>query len=95
MSKHRQAGVHHGLVNGADRLLTKLEAAELLNVRPRFIERCIAQRRIRFVRVGRFVRVPESAIQEFVTAGVVEVCPPTAYVGRSADQVTRRSSRPS
>jgi excisionase family DNA binding protein len=94
MSNDRQAGEHHGLGNGADRLLTKLEAAELLNVRPRFIERCIAQRRIRFVRVGRFVRVPESAIQEFVTAGVVEVCDPTAYVGRPAEQLTRRSSRP-
>ena len=78
MSNDRQASVHLGLGKGADRLLTKLEAAELLNVRPRFIERCIAQRRIRFVRVGRFVRVPESALQEFVAAGVVEVSDPTA-----------------
>jgi excisionase family DNA binding protein len=78
MSTYRQHGVHLGLVHDADRLLTKLEAADLLNVRPRFIERCIAQRRIRFVRVGRFVRVPRSAVEEFVAAGVVEVRDPTA-----------------
>ena len=96
MTKDRQAGVHLGLGNGTDRLLTKLEAAELMNVRPRFIDRCIAQRRIRFVRVGRFVRVPESAIREFVTAGAVEVSDATAYVAtRPADPVTRRLSRPS
>ena len=52
MSKDRQAGVHHGLGNGADRLLTKLEAAELLNVRPRFIERCIAKHADREQLVG-------------------------------------------
>jgi excisionase family DNA binding protein len=77
MSKDREDSAHLGLLHGADRLLTKLEAAELLNVRPRFIERCIAQRRIRFVRVGRFVRVPWSAVEEFVAAGVVDVGEPT------------------
>jgi excisionase family DNA binding protein len=95
MSSDRQVGIHLGPLDRADRLLTKLEAAELLNVRPRFIERCIAQRRIRFVRVGRFVRVPESAIQEFVTAGVVEVSDPAAYVGaKLADQATSQPPRP-
>jgi excisionase family DNA binding protein len=53
-------------------MLTKNEAADRLNVSPRFIERCVVQRRIRFVRVGRFIRVPESALDEFVNAGTVE-----------------------
>jgi excisionase family DNA binding protein len=55
-----------------DRLLTIEEAAELLNTKPRFTRRLIAERRIRFTRVGRFVRIPESAVHEFVAAGVVE-----------------------
>jgi excisionase family DNA binding protein len=32
----------------------------------------VAERRIRFVHVGRHVRIPESAVAEFVAEGVVE-----------------------
>jgi len=42
-----------------DRLLTVEQAAERLETTPRFPRRLIAERRIRFVRVGRFVRIPE------------------------------------
>ena len=47
-------------------LYTKSEAAELLNVPLRFVERITSDHRIRFVRVGRHIRIPESAIAEFV-----------------------------
>jgi excisionase family DNA binding protein len=56
----------------SDRLLTVSEAAELLSTSERFPRRLIAERRIRFVRVGRHVRIPESALREFIAAGVVE-----------------------
>ena len=49
-----------------------MEAAELLNTKPRFPRRLIDERRIRFVRVGRHVRIPESALREFIAAGTVE-----------------------
>lgn len=55
-----------------DRLLTVAQAAELLATSERFPRRLIAERRIRFVRVGRFVRIPESALREFIAAGLVE-----------------------
>jgi excisionase family DNA binding protein len=55
-----------------DRLLTVNEAAELLNVKPRFARRLIAERRIRFTHVGRHVRIPESAVRELIQAGMVE-----------------------
>jgi excisionase family DNA binding protein len=55
-----------------DPLLTVTEAAELLKTSERFPRRLIAERRIRFVKVGRFVRIPESALREFITAGLVE-----------------------
>ena len=56
-----------------DRLLTIAEAAELLNTSQRFPRRLIEERRIRFVRVGpRHVRIPESALREFIAAGLVE-----------------------
>jgi excisionase family DNA binding protein len=37
-----------------------------------FPRRLIAERRIRFVRVGRHIRIPESAIGEFIAAGTVQ-----------------------
>ena len=55
-----------------DRLLTVEEAAELLSTTPRFPRRLIAERRIRFTRIGRHVRIPESALREFIDAGTVE-----------------------
>jgi excisionase family DNA binding protein len=55
-----------------DRLLTVGQVAELLATTERFPRRLIAERRIRFVRVGRHVRIPESAVAEFIAAGLVE-----------------------
>jgi excisionase family DNA binding protein len=56
----------------AERLLTVSEAAEILSTTERFPRRLIAERRIRFVRVGRHVRIPESALTEFIESGLVE-----------------------
>jgi excisionase family DNA binding protein len=53
-------------------LLTVAQAAELLSTSPRFPRRLIEERRIRFVRIGRHVRIPESAWREFIAAGFVE-----------------------
>jgi excisionase family DNA binding protein len=52
-------------------LLSLPEAADRLGTTTRFPRRLIAERRIRFVRLGRHVRIPESAIEEFVEAGTV------------------------
>jgi excisionase family DNA binding protein len=41
-----------------DRLLRCEDAAKLLGTSPRFPRRLIAERRIKFVRVGRHVRIP-------------------------------------
>jgi excisionase family DNA binding protein len=62
-----------------ERLLTVAEVALLLGTSERFPRRLIAERRIRFVRVGRHVRIPASAVSEFVEAGLVE---PTRPRGR-------------
>jgi excisionase family DNA binding protein len=45
-----------------ERLLTVGQVAELLSTSERFPRRLIAERRIRFVHVGRHVRIPESAL---------------------------------
>jgi excisionase family DNA binding protein len=64
------------MANAVDRLLTCAEAAEVLGTfttsGERFPRRLIAERRIRFVRVGRHVRIPDSALREFIDHGTVE-----------------------
>lgn len=56
-----------------ERLFTIEEAAEALGTSARFPRRLVTQRRIRFVKVGKFVRIPESAMDEFVKEGTVDV----------------------
>jgi excisionase family DNA binding protein len=59
-----------------DRLLDVQEAAVMLGTfntsGVRFPRRLIAERRIRFVRIGRLVRIPESAIRELIEQNTVE-----------------------
>ena len=54
------------------RLLTVEEAAARLGTGVRFPRRLIAERRIRFVRVGRHVRIPAVDLDELIAAGTVE-----------------------
>ena len=56
----------------AEQLLSVEAAAERLDAKPRFIRRLIAERRIEFVKVGRHVRISESALNDFIDAGRVE-----------------------
>ncbi|WP_327336837.1 excisionase family DNA-binding protein [Streptomyces sp. NBC_01324] len=56
----------------ADRLLTVEQVAERLGTTVRFPRRLIEERRITFVKVGRHVRIPESAVSGFVAANTVE-----------------------
>jgi excisionase family DNA binding protein len=64
-----------------EKLLNVDEAAVALGTSSRFPRRLIAERRIRFVRIGRHVRIPASALEEFVTSGAVE---PVTLPGESA-----------
>ena len=59
-----------------DRLLTVGQVAELLGTSERFPRRLIAERRIRFVRVGRHVRIPMSAVRDLIEVGLVEPVSP-------------------
>lgn len=66
-----------------DRLLTVEAAAAQMSTSVRFVRRLIAERRIAYVKLGRHVRIPESALVDFIAAGAV---PPigsaTACLGR-------------
>ncbi|OEJ95500.1 excisionase family DNA-binding protein [Streptomyces thermolilacinus] len=55
-----------------DRLLTVEQVAEMLGTTVRFPRRLIEERRIEFVKVGRHVRIRESAVTAFVAANTVQ-----------------------
>lgn len=55
-----------------DRYLNVDQVAELLGTTPRFPRRLVEERRIRYVKVGRHVRIAESALREFIEANTVE-----------------------
>ncbi len=54
-----------------DRLLTPAEFGRETNTSERFARRLIQERRVRFVKIGRFVRIPHSAILELIAEGTV------------------------
>ena len=58
--------------HAAERMLTVGQVAELLGTSERFPRRLIAERRIRFARIGRHVRIPESAVADFIDQGMVQ-----------------------
>ena len=55
-----------------DKLLTMEDAAERLGTSVRFVRRLIAERRIAYVKLGRHVRIAESDLINYVTAGRIE-----------------------
>ncbi|QNP64133.1 excisionase family DNA-binding protein [Streptomyces genisteinicus] len=81
---HCQRG---GVVTVADRLLTVNQVVERLGTGLRFPRWLIEERRITFVKVGRHVRIPESAVEEYVSAHTVApivLRPAAAYSYRRA-----------
>jgi excisionase family DNA binding protein len=55
-----------------DTLLSIEQAAERLGTSVRFVRRLIAERRITYTKLGRHVRIAESDLINYVTAGRVE-----------------------
>lgn len=54
-----------------DQLLTVAQAGDYLGTGERFIRRLIAQRRITFVKLGKYVRLQRSALDAYIAAGRV------------------------
>lgn len=54
-----------------DRLLTVAEAGEYLGTGERFVRRLITERRISYVKLGKYVRLQRSILDSFIDAGRV------------------------
>lgn len=53
------------------RLLTVREAAEQLGLSPKTVWAWIYSRRLGFVRLGRSIRIPQSAIEQLIEVGSI------------------------
>ena len=59
------------------RLLYRVgEAAELLAISRAYLNKCIADGRVRSIKIGRARRIPRSALEEFVARLLAEQAPP-------------------
>jgi excisionase family DNA binding protein len=68
MTVHRITDERH---SPGDPLLTVAEAGEYLRTGTRFVRRLITERRISYVKVGKYVRLERSTLDAFVDAGRV------------------------
>ena len=68
MTAHRMSEQRH---SPSDALLTIAQAGEYLGTGARFIRRLITERRISYVKVGKYVRLERSTLDAFVDAGRV------------------------
>ena len=60
---------------GGDELLTPIQAGEYLQTGERFIRRLIAERRIDYIKLGRYVRLQRSVLDAFIESGRVSRVP--------------------
>jgi excisionase family DNA binding protein len=67
------------VVDTSEPLLTVEQAAERLGTGVRFIRRLIQERRIRYVKLGKHVRIAESVLAAYIEASTV----PTLREARS------------
>ncbi len=68
MTAHRRTEDRH---TPGDPLLTVAQAGEYLGTGERFVRRLITERRIGYVKVGKYVRLERSTLDAFVDAGRV------------------------
>ena len=54
-----------------NQLLTVAQAGDYLGTGERFVRRLIAQRRITYVKLGKYVRLQRSTLDDFIEAGRV------------------------
>jgi excisionase family DNA binding protein len=78
----RVLGVHASSSHPAEPPLTLPEAAAYLNVSQRFMRRLIAERRIAFYKLGRFVRFRVADLDRFLSSGRIEAADPPTFFGR-------------
>ena len=54
-----------------DELLTVAQAGDYLGTGERFVRRLVAERRISYVKLGKYVRLQRSTLNDFIEAGRV------------------------
>ena len=81
-----------GIAEGADPWLSLDEAADYLNVRPGWLSERVQARRIKYTRMGKFLRFRRSDLDAYLEALSVESVLPEPVVRRRSVPVRKRSA---
>ncbi|MFI5803581.1 excisionase family DNA-binding protein [Streptomyces sp. NPDC051561] len=68
----------------SERYLSVVQVAELMGTTERFPRRLVSERRITFVKFGRHVRIPESAVATYIREHTIEPARPRRRMRRAA-----------
>jgi excisionase family DNA binding protein len=69
---HEYGRGHPARLSRSDRYLDAVEAGDYLGTGERFVRRLVAERRIRFHKFGKYVRIAVSDLDAFIAASAVE-----------------------
>ena len=84
-------GMEKQLKAPTHRLVGVEAAAEHLGVTERMIRRLVAQRRLRYYRIGRHIRFAVSDLEAFIAAGAVEADPQPRTTARDGQTERQRA----
>lgn len=59
-------------INNGTRLLDVPRAADYLTVKERFVRRLVDEKRVKYFKVGRYLRFDPADLEKFIQAGAVE-----------------------
>ncbi len=76
-------------MNGASELLTVPEVAAWLKVEPRYVYGLASSGELVRVYIGRYVRIPASAVEDYIKAHTVEAVKPVVRVRRPSARARR------
>ena len=80
--------------NTVDELLTVAQAGDYLRTGERFVRRLVAERRISYVKLGKYVRLQRSTLDAFIEAGRVPCDLPLSAAVLTATPVKSGSRKP-
>jgi len=94
MATRRSVEAHPAGTRTGGRLLSVEEAATRLGTPVRFVRRLVQERRIPFHKVGRYVRIAEADLDDFVAAGRVDGTPDVGAPRLAMVSARRRQPAP-
>jgi excisionase family DNA binding protein len=80
LTAHQPPDQDDGTPQARSELLTATQAAERMNVPERFIRRLVFEHRIRFYKVGRYVRIASADLDDYLNTNRIDPDQPRRHI---------------